>query len=101
MVEVVFTAQAIDDINNIATFISKDSEKYASIQVERFFEYAQLIENTPLIGRIVPELNNKEVREIISGNYRIIYLLVNKSRADILTIHHSYRLLKNSPVFKK
>ncbi len=100
MVEIIFTAQALNDINTIAEFIARDSEKYASIQTKRFFDYTDLIENNPHIGRVVPELNNKAVREIISGNYRIIYLLVNESRADILTVHHSYRLLKNSPIYK-
>ena len=28
------------------------------------------------------------MRELVEGNYRIIYKLVNKGRIDILTIHH-------------
>lgn len=44
MVEVIWTDQAIDDINNIAEFISKDSFKYAQIQVSKFFVLALLLE---------------------------------------------------------
>ena len=37
MVKVIWTDQSIDDINNIAEFIAKDSFKYAQIQVNTFF----------------------------------------------------------------
>jgi toxin ParE1/3/4 len=101
MAEVSWTDQAIEDINNIAEFIAKDSEKYAGIQIERFFERVEILETNPLIGRIVPETNTKSIRELVLGNYRIIYVLIHKKRVDILTVHNGYRLLKNSPVFKK
>jgi toxin ParE1/3/4 len=101
MVEVNWTDQAIEDINNIAGFIAKDSEKYANIQVARFFERAAVLETNALLGRIVPETNNKSIRELILGNYRIIYAIIHKKQIDILKVHNGYRLLKNSPVFKK
>ena len=40
MVEVKFSDQAIDDINNIAGFIANDSEKYSSIQTSLLFDGA-------------------------------------------------------------
>ena len=43
------------------------------------------------IGRIVPEINKVNIRELIEGNYRIIYKVVSKKQIDILTIHHSSR----------
>jgi toxin ParE1/3/4 len=101
MVVVNFTSQALADIDNIASFISKNSQKYAKIQVQRFFERIEILEKKPLSGRLVPEINNKKIRELVMGNYRIIYLVVNKSRIDILTIHSSYMLLSNSPAFIK
>ncbi|HXB40430.1 MAG TPA: type II toxin-antitoxin system RelE/ParE family toxin [Bacteroidia bacterium] len=101
MVEVNWANQAIEDINNIARFIAKDSEKYAIIQTNRFFERAKILESLPLSGKVVPEMNTRFIRELNIGNYRIIYLIVNKSRVDILTIHNGYRLLKNSPAFKR
>jgi len=46
----------------------------------------------PGSGRIVPEIDRGEIREIKSGNYRIIYRL--KGDADeIITVYHSSRLL--------
>ena len=38
MVEVRWTPQSIEDIENIGKFIAKDSTRFAEIQVEDFFE---------------------------------------------------------------
>jgi toxin ParE1/3/4 len=99
MVEIKWTQQSIEDINNIADYIAKDSVKFANLQVERIFERVEILKITPLSGRIVPEINNLKIRELILGNYRIIYKVLNKKRIDILTVHHSARLLSNSPAF--
>lgn len=64
MAEVRWTDQALIDIENIAEFIAKDSETYARIQVERFFEEAQILESFPLSGRIVPELKDKTIESL-------------------------------------
>ncbi len=101
MVEIKWTDQALEDIQNIAEFIAKDSVRYASIQVERFFDTIEILKNQPRSGRVVPEIGDNKVRELILGNYRIIYYIVTKQQIDILTIHHSRRLLKNIPVTKK
>ncbi|MDQ3021191.1 MAG: type II toxin-antitoxin system RelE/ParE family toxin [Bacteroidota bacterium] len=53
----------------------------------------------PKAGRIVPELSDEKIRELIKGNYRIIYRIVNKKKVDIITVHHSKRLLSNNPLF--
>lgn len=89
-----WTSQAIKDINNIAEYISKDSKKYAGIQVNNFFERVELLERFPYSGRIVPEAGNENIRELIVGSYRIIYHIIGKTKIDILAVHHSYRLLK-------
>jgi toxin ParE1/3/4 len=100
MVRVNWTDQALDDVENIAQFIEKDSPKYANIQVQRFFDKVKILETHPQTGRIVPEINRDNLRELIQGNYRIVYRVVTDNLIDILTVHHSRRLLGNNPVFK-
>jgi len=100
MALLIWTERALEDIENIAEFISKDSEKYAKIQVQKFFKSAESLQSNCKIGRIVPELNRKEIRELILGNYRLIYRIVSDEQIDIISVHHSYRLLKNNPAFK-
>jgi len=94
MAEIVFTKQAIQDIEDIALYVSIDSVHYASLEVKKIFKKAESLELQPSIGRIVPELKIKSVREVIEGNYRIIYRIVNKDLIHILTVYHSRRQLK-------
>jgi plasmid stabilization system protein ParE len=97
MVKVIWTDQSIDDINNIAEFIAKDSFKYAQIQVNTFFDLALLLEKSPKMGRRVPETNDDSIRELITGSYRIIYKIRTEKEILIITVHHSSRLITNNP----
>lgn len=100
MATIKWTDQSIQDIENIASFIAKDSGKYAKIQTIRFFDAAHTLISHPKIGQIVPEVGDDTVRQILQGNYRIIYKIVNDNLIHILTIHHSRRLLSSNPLFK-
>ena len=95
MVEIKWTNFAIENLNDIGDYIEKDSFRYAEIVVNSLFDSTEILEQHPLAGRIVPEFNNKNIRELIRGNYRIIYKVLNANRIDILTVHHSARLLSN------
>ncbi len=100
-VEIKWTIYALENIENIAEFIARDSEHFASIQVEKFFLRTEILESYPLAGRTVPEIAEEAIRELIEGNYRIIYRFVSENQLDILIIHQSQRLLSNNPLFKK
>ncbi len=92
MAEVRWTPQAAADLELIAEFIAHDSTHYASLFVIDVLDAVERLVHFPESGRIVPEKNDPKVREIILGNYRIVY----RRRADvaeILTIHHGARLL--------
>ena len=75
MVKIVWTDFAIEDLKLIHEFISKDSKRYADRFVEKVINRVDQIENFPKSGRVVPELNIDSIRELIEGNYRIIYKL--------------------------
>mgnify|MGYP001262042494 CR=1 FL=1 len=94
MVKIVWTELSGDDLKEIFDFIAADSLRYASITVNKIYRRAQDIINNPLVGRIVPEFNNRFIRELIIGNYRIVYKIISDSRVDILRVYHSARLLK-------
>lgn len=100
-VEINWTPPALHDVESIAEYIARDSEHFAKIQTTRFFERVEILRDFPLSGRVVPELTIKTIRELIEGNYRIVYKVVNENRIDILTVHSSYRLLSNNPLFKE
>jgi addiction module RelE/StbE family toxin len=96
MDKVVWTDNAIRDLNDIGDYISKDSEKYAQLTVNRLFDSVDILEFYPLAGKIVPEYNDLSIREIIKGNYRIVYQIVDENRIDILTVHNCARLIENT-----
>jgi toxin ParE1/3/4 len=96
-VEVRWTLYSLSDIENIAEYISKDSPFYARVQVQRFFDRAEILETHPNAGRVVPEIGKEEIRELIEGNYRLIYRVISDNRVDILTVYHSSRLFENNP----
>lgn len=93
MVKLIWTELSREDLKEIFDYIAEDSKRYASITVNKIYNKAQDVIDNPYAGRIVPELNTKEIRELIMGNYRIVYKIVSDSRVDILRIYHSSRLL--------
>lgn len=98
MVRLNWTFQAKDDLKAIAEYISRDSKRYAKLQVIRLKNRTRILKTNVRSGKIVPEINQENIRELIEGNYRIIYKIVQDSRLDILTIHHSARDLTRRKV---
>jgi plasmid stabilization system protein ParE len=52
----------------------------------------------PLSGRIVPEFEQENIREIIKGSYRIIYRVLSENEVNILTVFHSSQLLRSGDI---
>ena len=100
MAEIIWSARSIKDIEEIANYISKDSLQYAEEQVRQFFIKSKFLEKHPWFGRDVPEIGISSIRQILCGNYRIIYEVASQRQVVILTIHHQSRLLKNNSGIK-
>ena len=92
MAKITWTDQALEDLDSICLFIARDSPHYAKLFAIRTFEATDLLELFPESGRVVPEVNREDIREIILGNYRIIYRIITQE-VEILTVHHGARLL--------
>ncbi|MCF8372952.1 MAG: type II toxin-antitoxin system RelE/ParE family toxin [Bacteroidales bacterium] len=76
MVRINWTTQAREDLKSIADYISIDSKQYARLQILRIRNQTHILRNHNYIGRIVPEINKDDFRELIVGRYRIIYKIV-------------------------
>ena len=97
MVKIIWTQRSLNDLKSIAEYISKDSVKYASMTLERIIDVTKYLETNPRIGRMVPEVGrNDKIREIIFGNYRIIYKIFDTQTVYILTVHHSAKRLRQT-----
>lgn len=98
MVKIVWTEISTVDLKEIFDFIADDSVRYALITTQKIYQRAQEIVENPFLGRTVPEFNEKFIREIIEGNYRIIYRIKSEIQVDILRVFHSARLLSRKSI---
>jgi toxin ParE1/3/4 len=94
MVKLIWTDQAITDLSDIGEYIGENSEKYAKLTVKKLFERPAILKSFPQAGRIVPEKNEENLRELIEGNYRIMYEIVSADQINILTVYHSAKDFK-------
>jgi toxin ParE1/3/4 len=96
MVNIRWTQGAAADLENIFEYIAKDSLQYARLQVENLTEAVEKLKNYPRIGRRLPEFHRLPHREIIVGNYRVIYRYdIGRKAVYVATIAHGRRQLKN------
>lgn len=96
-----WTEQSKNDLISIAEFIAQDSVKFARITIQNIRNAAQQLKLYPLSGRIVPEAKNNSIRELIHGNYRIIYLIRENQTVDILTVHHAAKSLISEEIINQ
>jgi len=81
-----WTAQAGDDLAAIFAYIAQDSEHYAALTVRQLIAAVGHLRQHPEIGRVVPELNRRDVREVLWRSYRIVYqFLAERDEARVLT----------------
>jgi len=89
-----WSPEATEDLESIAEYIVRDSEFYARSVVSKILTVSRKIPEQPMIGRIVPEIGEKEIRERFVYSYRLVYRIQN-STITIVAIIHGKRLLEN------
>lgn len=89
---IIWSPLAVERAAEIAEYISCDNPIAAEKWIDTLFSKVERLKSFPESGRIVPEINSKDFRELIYGNYRIIYRL-EKIRISILTIRHGKQIL--------
>lgn len=85
--------RSTDDLANIYTFIARTNPKNAMQWVEKLRNRARSAANSALIGRVVPELSQADIREIFVDHYRIVYH-VEADGISILTVFEGHQLFK-------
>lgn len=95
MAKVIWSNLALDDLRTIHEYVSQDSPLYAERLIDRIIARVDMLENHIRVGRKVKEFNNEYIRELIEGNYRIIYRIEAEDKVGIARIQHSARLLKD------
>jgi toxin ParE1/3/4 len=88
---------ALQRVEETADYIALDSKKAALKWVDTIFKKVEILKTGPLLGRKVPELDQPNVRELIFGNYRIIYR-VGKNQIAIVTVRHFKQILPTEEI---
>jgi len=71
--KVILTPQSQDDLREIVSFIAQDNPGRAKSLGNELIDGALTLAELPERGRIVPEISEPGVREIVHRPYRIIY----------------------------
>jgi len=92
MAKIIWSPKAINELGRICDYIGENSEYYARLFAENVFKRIEQLELFPYSGRIVPEYNQPDLRELIYQNYRVIYQ-VKTGLIEIVWITHGARLI--------
>ncbi|HVM60509.1 MAG TPA: type II toxin-antitoxin system RelE/ParE family toxin [Verrucomicrobiae bacterium] len=85
-----WTETAQGHLDAIYHYIAQNSPEYAKRTVDRLTRRSQQIGDFPQSGRVVPEYQLEQIREVIEGSYRIIYY-INPDQVDVLAVIHTAR----------
>lgn len=98
MAEVVWTPRAYADLEAIGDYYAQDAPGYAEMLVRKLLGATDQLEIFPASGRMVPEIEDESLREVIYRNYRIIYIHMPKEdKVEVLSVVHASRHLGELP----
>ena len=92
MGKISWTEKASTHLRAIHSYIAIDSSTYAARFIQSLIKSVTPLSTMPHLGRIVPELENLKLRELIFHDYRIVYrVAANSEDIEILAVIHSAR----------
>ena len=91
--KVLWTDSAVAQLQAVHDYLAQTSPDYALRIVDRLTRRSIQIAVFPNSGRMVPEYERHEIREVFEGRYRIIYL-VEPAQVQVLAVIHGARKLR-------
>lgn len=91
-----WTDRARRDLAEIGRFIARDKPSASRRWIDRLVRGATQAARFPQAGRMVPELRRPDVREVLIGNYRLVYWL-NEGELQVVTVFEGHRLWPGVP----
>jgi addiction module RelE/StbE family toxin len=82
-----WTDTALRHLDAIHRYIGQNSPAYAKRMVDRLTRRSEQIAEFPLSGRMVPEYEMTQIREVVEGPYRILYY-IKPGQIDVLAVIH-------------
>ena len=84
---VTWSDHAKADLRHIHDFIAADSRHYAKKVTQAIVDKTLQLSELPRIGKVVPEINDKDIRELHLYSYRILYE-VKTDHIHVLAVVH-------------
>jgi toxin ParE1/3/4 len=91
--QIIWTQEALEQLIDIEDYIARDNPQRAAKFIDQLIEQAESLPGNPRMGRVVPEIANPDIRELVYSKYRIVYRLGEKC-VEILTVFERHRLLR-------
>lgn len=95
--KVAWSYVAVGNLLEANKYIATENPEAARKLINDLYDKGNSIKEFPEKGRVVPEINRKNIREVFCREYRIIYRMESK-RIFILTVRHMKQLLKKKDV---
>ncbi len=90
-IKVKWSPEAVEDVESIVEYISRDSQFYAQATVSKILDFSRSIGKFPKMGRIVPEFGDKNLRERLVYSYRLVYK-IELTHILIVAVIHDKRI---------
>jgi toxin ParE1/3/4 len=84
---VVWTESARQALDEVLEYIAKDSRDRAASLVGRILEAAASLDTLADRGRVVPELDRLDVRELLISSYRLQYRILDTEIVIVAFLH--------------
>ena len=94
MARVVWSPQALKDLEAIGDYLAREAPAYAQAFVDGAFDAVEVLETFPHSGRAVPEIDDGALREVIYHGYRVFHVVSEaggETEVDVLSVFHSTR----------
>lgn len=89
--KIIWSPLAVDQVRDVAAYIALDKPSIALQWAEKIFNSVDILNDYPESGRVVPEINRKEIRELVQGSYRLIYKIKSKEKEILVLVVKNYR----------
>ncbi|MBI3463582.1 MAG: type II toxin-antitoxin system RelE/ParE family toxin [Planctomycetes bacterium] len=92
MAQLVWAPKALDDLEALIQYIARNAPMAARRFAQKLVARVESLSTYPFQGGYVSEDDSQTYRELIQGNYRVIYR-VEGQRVIVVAVHHAARLL--------
>lgn len=91
-----WSARAVADLVEIGTYVSHERPAAAGALLTRFRDRVRRLREMPRMGRVVPEWEREDLRELIEAGFRIVYR-VGADEIEVVTVYDGHRRFPAAP----